>query len=314
MELAIIIPAFRKRFLRQSLQSLANQTNKNFNLYIGDDGSPENLREIVDEFTSTLSIKYTRFDNNIGAKNLVNQWTRCVDLIKDERWFWLFSDDDLADKNCVEEFYQTIKNDNEYFDVYRFNTRVIDLDNNIIGENQSPFIEDAFDMTIQILLMKRGHCMPDHIFRKRKYDEIGFVFSNFAQASDWATSINFASEKGICSIKNGKISWRYGENISSKAYINNHEKVIGHLQSLNWILNHFKNKIKNENLLLLKQCMYKNCIDVINKHYRGINIQSLFAVYTFLKKLSNNRKQVLKDSISLLRTAKQFKAFIIRLK
>lgn len=301
MDLAIIIPAFRKQFLKQSLQSLADQTNKNFNLYIGDDNSPEDLKEIVEEFSSILNISYTKFDQNIGAKNLVNQWSRCVDLINNEKWFWLFSDDDLADKNCVQEFYDTIKNDKEYYDVYRFNTRVIDLENNVISENLSPFTENAFDMAIQILLMKRGHCMPDHIFRKSKYDELGFVFSNFAQASDWATSINFASEKGICSLKKNKISWRYGANISSNAYIDNHEKVLGHLQSLRWIFSHFKDKTENKKFSFLKNCLYKNCLIVIKSHYRGLTFKSVFAVYRFLQELSDNKIQSWKDSISLLR-------------
>jgi glycosyltransferase involved in cell wall biosynthesis len=40
-ELAIIVPAFRVRFLERTLQSLAAQTDRRFRVYVGDDASPE---------------------------------------------------------------------------------------------------------------------------------------------------------------------------------------------------------------------------------------------------------------------------------
>ena len=45
--LAIVIPAYKRDFLAETLQSLVNQTNQHFHLYIGDDHSPYNLKEVV---------------------------------------------------------------------------------------------------------------------------------------------------------------------------------------------------------------------------------------------------------------------------
>ena len=284
--LAIIIPAYKSKFLRQTLDSLVNQINQTFNLYIGDDNSPFNIKEIVDDYKGKLNISYTKFQQNIGAKNLVNQWNRCVDLIKNEKWIWLFSDDDLADHNCVETFYKTIEEDSEKYDVYRFNTRVIDDDNKIIGDNESPFEESAFEMCLDILQLKRGHCMPDHIFSKEKYDKLGgFIFTNYAQAADWATSINFATEKGICSMRNAKINWRYGgSNISGNAHVENHEKVLGHIQFINWLLSHFKNKVSKKDFEKLKHHTNSNLIQLIKTHYKGISIQTSYHVFKSLNK------------------------------
>ena len=39
--LAIVIPYFKLTFFEATLQSLANQTDKRFKVYIGDDASPE---------------------------------------------------------------------------------------------------------------------------------------------------------------------------------------------------------------------------------------------------------------------------------
>ena len=117
--LAIIIPAFKKRFLRETLNSIASQTCKNFTVYIGDDYSPDNLEVIVDEFRNLIDLKYVRFKNNIGAKNLVKHWNRCLNLINDEEWVWLFSDDDLMEPNCVDLFYKELENETEKL-IFRF--------------------------------------------------------------------------------------------------------------------------------------------------------------------------------------------------
>ena len=56
--LAIIIPAYKENFLFETLQSLANQTNKDFNVYVGDDCSPYDLQSIVSRFEDRLDIHY----------------------------------------------------------------------------------------------------------------------------------------------------------------------------------------------------------------------------------------------------------------
>ena len=45
-KIAIVIPAYKCRFLRQTLDSIVVQTCRSFTVYIGDDASPQNLKEI----------------------------------------------------------------------------------------------------------------------------------------------------------------------------------------------------------------------------------------------------------------------------
>ena len=99
--LAIVIPAYKSTFLAAALDSIAAQTCKDFILYIGDDCSPNNLGEIVDGYRDKINLVYKRFDTNLGGKDLVAQWERCIDMTQGEDWLWLFSDDDVMEKNCV---------------------------------------------------------------------------------------------------------------------------------------------------------------------------------------------------------------------
>lgn len=96
--LAIVIPAYKSTFLAAALDSIAVQTCQDFTLYIGDDNRPNHLGAIVDRYRDRINLVYHRFDTNLGGKDLVAQWERCIDMSQGEEWIWLFSDDDVMEK------------------------------------------------------------------------------------------------------------------------------------------------------------------------------------------------------------------------
>jgi glycosyltransferase involved in cell wall biosynthesis len=291
--LAVIIPAYKSAFFDKALQSLSNQTNKNFTVYVGDDCSPEDMRGITEKYKSELEIHYTRFENNIGAKYLVHQWNRCIQLTKDEPWLWLFSDDDIADANCVETFYKTMAGDNNKFDVYRFDTRIINEHDNVLGDSpESPFVDSSYNMAVEILMGKRGNSMPDHIFSRNIIEKYkGFVYTDYAQAADWATSILFSSVKGICTMKGAKLNWRVSnQNISGTARRNRRNLLKGHLQFLTWVLNHFSYLGNGYEYERVRDASVWNLSHVVNMHYKGLSIFNFTDVYTFYKTVVNPLK------------------------
>lgn len=95
--LAIIIPAYKGEYLDKTLNSLSRQTDQRFTLYIGDDNSPYPLKDIIDQYSNQLDIVYHRFDNNLGHTNLIHHWERCIEMMNNEPYFCMFSDDDLMD-------------------------------------------------------------------------------------------------------------------------------------------------------------------------------------------------------------------------
>lgn len=70
-KIAIVIPAYKCRFLRQTLDSIVVQTCRSFTVYIGDDASPQNLKEIVSDYADKMNIVYRRFDTNLGGVDLL---------------------------------------------------------------------------------------------------------------------------------------------------------------------------------------------------------------------------------------------------
>ena len=192
--LAIVIPAYKATYLRDTLQSIANQTNKNFTVYIGDDCSPTNL----------------------GGSDLVGQWERCVALSKDEPYIWLFSDDDMMDSRCVEVFYKA-KDKYPQEDVFRFNVNIIDGNGNILRNSIYPSHISSKDLFIGKINGSLECFIVEYIFKREVYEITGgFVNFDLAWGSDLASWVKFGMKSGIKTLDETFISWRSsGINIST---------------------------------------------------------------------------------------------------
>lgn len=288
-DLAIVIPAYKEKYFKETLDSLVRQSNKEFTVYIGDDCSPFDLKSIVDLYTDRLDIRYTRFSDNIGAKNLVGQWRRCIDLVDgNESWLWLFSDDDIADDTCVQDFLAIKDQKAGRFDVYRFNTVTIDATGKVLRDNSGgPDEETSEEMAYHLLLGQRGNSMPDHIFSREVYNRLGFVFTDYAQGADWAISIQFSKEKGICIIPRSKLYWRYsGDNVSSVAPEKKGEMQIGHFQFVRWALKHFEYLKASQSVIsynMIKRALRINVRNVFIHHFKGFEMRNAGPVYSFLR-------------------------------
>jgi len=101
LELAsvIIITKNQSSFLNKCLCSILEQTYKNIEIIIVDNGSIDNTKNIIDSNNSRKNIKYFFNDNNIGMAALRN-----FGILKSRGHYIFFTDSDcLATKNWVEE-------------------------------------------------------------------------------------------------------------------------------------------------------------------------------------------------------------------
>lgn len=223
-DLAIIIPAYKDDFLRETLASIAAQSDKRFHLYIGDDCSPYDLKSIVAEFEDQIPITYRRFDTNLGGKDLVAQWERCIALSQSEKYIWLFSDDDVMDPDCVAAFYNvpdSIRNSC----LIHFDINVIDGNSKLIS---SPLPYPEFMSAEEYLQGKLSgkliSYVVEFIFPREIYNIVsGFENFDLAWGSDFMTWLKMAvAGDGIYSLncdnskdKKCKINWRSSDrNIS----------------------------------------------------------------------------------------------------
>lgn len=234
-QLAIVIPAYKDTFLGSALDSIANQTCKNFTLYIGDDCSPYDLYDIVEKYKDKIDIVYKRFETNLGGKDLVAQWERCIAMSNDEPYIWLFSDDDIMESRCVETFLnlpENIKDDR----LIHFDVNVIN-EENIVQRELDPFpnIMSAKDyLDGKLLGRKYISFVVEFIFSRKLYKKCnGFQNYDLAWGSDFLTWLKFAGEcSGIYSISedDAKVLWRKSsQNISPNK---SHDIIVRKIKSL----------------------------------------------------------------------------------
>ena len=113
-KLAIVIPYFKYDKFEETLSSLYNQTNQNYNVYIGDDASSHSPESIIDKFDFSHRLVYYRFNENLGKRSLTSQWERCLKMVTGgETWIMILCDDDVLSENCVSEFYFNINKVNK---------------------------------------------------------------------------------------------------------------------------------------------------------------------------------------------------------
>lgn len=216
-QLAIVIPAYKDSFLKDTLESIAAQTCKDFTLYIGDDCSPYNLSEIVDAYKGRINLVYHRFDTNIGGKDLVAQWTRCINLIQDEPYIWLFSDDDVMEPHCVESFIKLPEKTKQDYLIH-FNISVIDEFNSGILESKRKypqFLSAKKYLDSKLCLHGQKGLVSyvvEFVFSRDLYNRAkGFQNFDLAWGSDFLTWLKMASIcKGIYTIDSDKsqVLWR----------------------------------------------------------------------------------------------------------
>jgi glycosyltransferase involved in cell wall biosynthesis len=243
-KLAIVIPFYKIQFLETALASIANQTNKNFKVYISDDGSSENVQLIIEHFKSKFELQYHRFENNLGKTDLVGHWNRSVRLA-DEEWIWLFSDDDVMNEDCVQAFYDALELTQAQHNLYRFNIEMIDAEGKVILVKDShPKLETGYEFLLRRLQSRSLSAAVEYIFKKDVFEKNdGFVNFPLAFCSDDASWITFAGDKSIYTMLNAKVYWRSSFiNISSKSGLQ-HQKASALVAYCLWAKDKFGDKL-----------------------------------------------------------------------
>lgn len=218
--LAIVIPYYKKTFFYQTLESLKYQTNQDFSVYIGNDNSPEDPLEIIEEFKNDFNITYVKFDQNLGGTSLVKQWERCLDLVNDEAWVTILGDDDTYSYNVVESFYNLIRADQgTHINVIRFSTYIIDVNDKVISAlYKHPRKENAEEFLTRKYQGGTRSSLSEYFFRTRVVDRVGFKEYPLAWSSDTLAVVEFSKDGYIITINDAAVNFRISnQNISGQS-------------------------------------------------------------------------------------------------
>ncbi|UUC47036.1 glycosyltransferase family A protein [Flavobacterium cerinum] len=216
--LAIVIPYYKIAFFDQTLLSLANQTDKRFKVYIGDDASPDDPSELLSRFEDRVPFYYHRFATNKGGSSLVEQWNRCVGLTAGEEWIMILGDDDMLSENVVANWYRDFEAFEGKSNVVRFASQLIYEQNKTFSKVFThPVWEKASDACYRKMKGKTRSSLSEYIFTKEVYTKYGFYNYPLAWYSDDRAWVEFTEEKAIYAINDSVVLVRISEeNISGQ--------------------------------------------------------------------------------------------------
>lgn len=248
--LALVIPYLKLNFLRDTLESLAAQTDQRFNVYIGNDASSKNPEELLKEYERKFNFVYKAFEKNFGGTSLTRQWDRCIAMMKDEEWFMILGDDDYLSANSVEEFYKNLATaKEENIAVIKMNSAIVNEEGIVLSEKKpEPLIKSSIEHFFDKYILEGRSSLSEHIFKRSAYENTGFKNLPFAWHSDDLALLQFSKFGNILFLKEAKCFVRVSsESISGNPDKNKEEKWQASKMFFDTIcqnLNHFSPKQK----------------------------------------------------------------------
>ncbi len=245
-KVSFILPAYKRRFLKEAIDSIIAQTCRDFELVVVDDKSPEALYEVLREYpwepsyevlaeggkkwsVDGIPVRYYQNGKNIGGKDIVAAWNHAMEYATGE-WCVLASDDDvympgfLAEMLGLAEKYPGC-------DLFHCRVAVVDCDDEMFKIwPQWPEFQSMIQFAYAKKVLSWASCAPDYMFRRKAIDSVG-GFISFPQAilSDDATWLSLAKNGVGCS-SSILLHWREsGENISSRT--NNYQQKISAIEA-----------------------------------------------------------------------------------
>lgn len=193
---SILLPVYNgEPYLRDSVQSVLQQTFSDFELLIWDDGSTDNSWEIVTSFLDNRIRKFKDSENRglFQSLNSLIQHARGL-LIR------LWSADDLMKTYCLER-------ENQFFEKYTnvgmfyCERDIIDQNGKIIHPARSCELPPVIPGKLADQISFNWGCMPGNIANvsvpRKVFDELGLFDVSMKQAADFAMWINIQDNYAI---------------------------------------------------------------------------------------------------------------------
>lgn len=237
---SFVMPAYKAEYLSKAIDSILNQSYRNFELIIVNDASPENLERIIAGFEDER-IHYQENTHNIGGKDLVKNWNHCISLAKND-YIILATDDDMFEADYLADAAKLIEKHPEV-NIIRSGVKKIDEHENII-DFEFPTKEYLTYQEFALFYAKGGtiSCVSNYIFKREALIKAGgFISFPRAHYSDDATALAL-SKKGVGMIAANNFNFRVSNiNLSNR---NDLKIVKEQLRAttlyMEWYLNHIK--------------------------------------------------------------------------
>lgn len=267
------IPVYNgEKFIAQTLESIINQTYKNLEIIVSDNGSNDTTVEIVKEFMKRDSrISLNQNLENLGYSGNLN---KIIELASSE-YIAIYHADDVYESTIVEEQVKFLDENKELAGCFTLG-KMIDENGKEI-KNRFPFVEKNtkenlimdLDTFIENILKYGGSTLicPTSIIKKSVYNELGGYNINLKYIEDQDMWIRILEKGKLGIVAKELINYRV-HNMQGSAYYSclQREELSVHLQHVmntlgyNYIL---RMKFEKE----LKKSIAKDYLNIVKNKF-----------------------------------------------
>lgn len=289
IKFSITIPAFKKQYLKEAINSCVNQIYDNFEIIIVNDASPENIDDIVNSFND-VRIKYYINDKNCGALDVVDNWNKCLSYCTGD-YVICMGDDDCLLPDALREYKRLI---DKYPGIGLIHgwTEIIDEESNFKDLTPPrPEFESVYSVLWNRWENRHKQFIGDWCFEiewLRKNG--GFYKLPIAWASDDISSIIGASKNGVANSQIICFQYRSSEQTITSTGSIEHKMDAVRLER-QWYQSFLKNKPYKELDIKYRNLSIILLDKVISKKYAGLISQDIRKHPAHIVKWFNIRKK-----------------------
>lgn len=196
MLVTVIVPNYNhSRYLRLRLDSILAQTYRNFELIIMDDCSPDNSREVIEEYRQHEKVAHIIY-NEQNSGSTFKQWNKGIKLAQGEA-IWIAESDDYANPRLLERLVQQLQAD-EGVGLAYCSSYIVDEHGGIMNDNswfyadlnpvlwQHDFVKPGKELILAYMLYR--NIIPNAsavLFRKSAAEQAGPADETKRIVGDW---------------------------------------------------------------------------------------------------------------------------------
>lgn len=205
-KLSIIIPTYnQEKYIRETFESILNQSFQDFEIIVVNDGSTDSTKRILEEYEKKDERIKVFYQENKRLPGALNTGLKHVsgDYIT-----WI-SSDSLYLSKALEVLVNTIEKQSEKIGVVFTDWEMFDVRECEMVKSEIKIIYNSWDM------LKTNWIGPCFIFRKECVNKVGYYSEDLECVEDWDYWIRISEYYDLMHVPGIYVKWRdHSENMS----------------------------------------------------------------------------------------------------
>ena len=265
---SVIIPNYNHaKFLRQRLESVLNQSFRDFEVIILDDRSTDESVQVIEDYRAHPKVSHIVLNKENTGSTFI-QWKKGIELAKGE-WIWIAESDDWCELSFLDELIN--KTDDDVSFAY--------CQSIVINQNGKKIWQTKWHLDYEKMpgkdfirnYLSKGNYIVNAsmcVFKKKFYKQVSDEFTRYKFIGDWVFWLEMA-DLGNVVISGKQLNYfrKHDNDISGKAFITG----LGYHEYFSFLDRLGKDKLipdKNRRGLIIHK-FYEFIHDkTVNKQYR----------------------------------------------